>query len=273
MSTNNHSRLEKVSFQNWPYLKVCAHRGAGKLAPENTLEAFQYGASFGHRMFEFDVKLSSDNISFLLHDDTLDRTTSGKGAATNFTMQQLAQLNAGLVPLSSDTEFGLQANQVIRLPEFRKISAWLLENGFLANVEIKPSPGREAETGAQLAKECMETWSAYADSLPSGQTLIPPLLSSFSEVALAAARDAVPELPRALLIHALPTDWLDRCLRLDVVALDCNFRELSAEVIEKAKANRLRVVSYTINDGQIMQRLFEHGLDCAITDSVNLFKP
>jgi glycerophosphoryl diester phosphodiesterase len=273
MSLNNASRLEKVSFQNWPYLKICAHRGAGKLAPENTLEAFQYGASFSHRMFEFDVKLSSDNISFLLHDDTLDRTTSGKGAATDFTMQELAQLNAGLVPLASDTPFGLPVDQVIRLPELRKISAWLLENNFLANVEIKPSPGREAETGAQIAKECVAMWSAYADSLPSGQTLIPPLLSSFSEVALAAARDAVPELPRALLIHALPTDWLERCLRLDVVALDCNFRELSPEVIAKAKANQLRVVSYTINDGQIMQRLFDHGLDCAITDAVNLFKP
>jgi glycerophosphoryl diester phosphodiesterase len=178
-----------------------------------------------------------------------------------------------LVPLAPDTQFGLPPNQVIRLPELRKVSVWLLRNDFLANVEIKPSPGREAETGAQVAKECMAMWSAHADSLPSGQTLIPPLLSSFSEVALAAARDAVPELPRALLIHALPTDWLERCLRLEVVALDCNFRELSAEVIQKAKAHQLRVVSYTINDGQIMQRLFADGLDCAITDAVNLFKP
>jgi glycerophosphoryl diester phosphodiesterase len=273
MDITNVSRLEKVSFQHWPYPKVCAHRGAGKLAPENTLEAFQYGASFGHRMFEFDVKLSADNISFLLHDDTLDRTTSGKGAATDFSMQELAQLNAGLVHLAPDTPFGLPANQVIRLPELRKISAWLLDNNFLANVEIKPSPGREAETGAQVAKECLAMWSAYANTMPSGQTLIPPLLSSFSEVALAAARDAVPELPRALLIHALPTNWLERCLRLDVVALDCNFRELSPEVIETAKANRLRVVSYTINDGQIMQRFFADGLDCAITDAVNLFRP
>jgi glycerophosphoryl diester phosphodiesterase len=273
MSSHKISRLEKVSFQNWPYLKICAHRGAGKLAPENTLEAFQYGASFGHRMFEFDVKLSADNISFLLHDDTLDRTTSGKGGAAGFTMQELAHLNAGLVPLAPDTQFGLPADQVIRLPELRKISGWLLENGFLANVEIKPSPGREAETGAQVARECMATWSAYADSLPSGQTLIPPLLSSFSEVALAAAKDAVPELPRALLIHALPNDWLERCLRLDVVALDCNFRELSPEVIATAKANQLRVVSYTINDGKVMERLFADGLDCAITDAVNLFRP
>jgi glycerophosphoryl diester phosphodiesterase len=267
------SRLEKVSFQNWPYLKVCAHRGAGKLAPENTLEAFQYGASFGHRMFEFDVKLSADNISFLLHDDTLDRTTSGNGSAARFTMHELDQLNAGLIPLASNTQFGLPVSHVIRLPELRKIAAWLLENRFLANVEIKPSPGREAETGAQVARECLSMWSAHADNLPIGQTLIPPLLSSFSEVALEAARDAAPDLPRALLIHKLPHDWLHRCLRLDVVALDANFRELSPEVISKAKANQLRVVSYTINDGQIMQRLFAAGLDCAITDAVTLFQP
>jgi glycerophosphoryl diester phosphodiesterase len=240
---------------------------------ENTLEAFQYGASFGHRMFEFDVKLSADNISFLLHDDTLDRTTSGTGSAAGFTMQELQQFNAGLVPLASDTEFGLPAEHVIRLPELRQISIWLLENNFLANVEIKPSPGREAETGAQVAKECMTMWSAHANSLPNGQTLIPPLLSSFSEVALAAARDAVPELPRALLIHQLPSDWLNRCLRLGVVALDANFRELSTTVIDTAKANKLRVVSYTINDGPTMQRLFADGLDCAITDAVNLFRP
>jgi glycerophosphoryl diester phosphodiesterase len=273
MSTNNISRLAQVSFLNWPYLKICAHRGAGKLAPENTLEAFQYGASFGHRMFEFDVKLSADNVSFLLHDDTLDRTTSGKGSAAGFTMQELVQLNAGLVPLAPDTQFGLPKEHVIRLPELRLISKWLLKNQFLANVEIKPSPGREAETGAQVAKECLATWSEYANSLPSDQTLIPPLLSSFSEVALAAAGNAVPELPRALLIHKLPHDWLDRCMRLDVIALDANFRELSPEVIAKAKANQLRVLSYTINDGEIMQGLFADGLDCAITDAVHLFRP
>jgi glycerophosphoryl diester phosphodiesterase len=273
MSANTISRLEKVSFLNWSYLKICAHRGAGKLAPENTLEAFQYGASFGHRMFEFDVKLSADNVSFLLHDDTLERTTSGKGNAAGFTMLELERLNAGLVPLAPDTQFGLHADHVIRLPEFRQISAWLLENNFLANVEIKPSPGREAETGAQIARECMAMWSAYADSLPSGQTLIPPLLSSFSEVSLAAAKEAVPELPRALLMHHLPHDWLERCLRLEVVALDANFTVLSPEVIAKAKANQLRVVSYTINDREVMQDLFTDGLDCAITDAVDVFRP
>jgi glycerophosphoryl diester phosphodiesterase len=273
MSATQMSRLQQVTFDHWPYPKVCAHRGAGKLAPENTLEAFEYGASFGHRMFEFDVKLSADNISFLLHDDTLDRTTSGKGSAARFQMHELLGLNAGVVSLAATSEFAVPLGHVIRLPGLKEISAWLLKNNFLANVEIKPSPGCEAETGAQVAKECMAMWWAHAETLPDGASLIPPLLSSFSEVSLAAAKQAVPSLPRALLIDKLPSDWLERCLALEVVALDANFRELSPEVIAKAKANKLRVVSYTINESDLMQRLFDCGLDCAITDAVNRFKP
>jgi glycerophosphoryl diester phosphodiesterase len=265
--------LFPVSFENWPYLNICAHRGAGKLAPENTLEAFQYGASFGHRMFEFDVKLSADNVSFLLHDDTLDRTTSGQGAAGLLNMHSLGLLDAGMTVLDPDTKFSVATSHTIRLPRFQDVAHWLLENKFLANVEIKPSPGREAETGAQVARDCLAIWEAFFRQSPATKPLIPPLLSSFSEVALAAAKEAVPQLPRALLLDSLPSDWPQRCRALDVVALDANYRVLSAEVIEAAKTNRLRVVSYTINDSQVLQRLFAAGLDCAITDKVDEFRP
>ena len=61
----------------WPYPRWIAHRGGGTLAPENTLAAFRLGASHGYRMFECDVKLSSDGVPFLLHDDTLERTAVG----------------------------------------------------------------------------------------------------------------------------------------------------------------------------------------------------
>ena len=79
----------------WPYPRAIAHRGAGKLAPENTLAAFRHGASFGYRMFEFDVKLSGDGASVLLHDATLDRTTNGAGRLDALTLGQIAQLDAG----------------------------------------------------------------------------------------------------------------------------------------------------------------------------------
>ncbi|HKP65683.1 MAG TPA: glycerophosphodiester phosphodiesterase family protein, partial [Casimicrobiaceae bacterium] len=79
----------------WPYARFCAHRGAGKLAPENTLAAFRLGYEHGYRMAEFDVKLSADGVAFLLHDDTLDRTTNRKGRADALTWRELALVDAG----------------------------------------------------------------------------------------------------------------------------------------------------------------------------------
>ena len=81
----------------WPTPLWIAHRGAGTLAPENTLAAFRLGASHGYRHFECDAKLSADDVPFLLHDATLERTTSGRGAAGALRWSELARLDAGAV--------------------------------------------------------------------------------------------------------------------------------------------------------------------------------
>ena len=72
-----------------------AHRGAGRLAPENTLASLRLGYSYGYRMAEIDVKLSADGVAFLLHDATLDRTTNGKGRADALGWGELSRLDAG----------------------------------------------------------------------------------------------------------------------------------------------------------------------------------
>ncbi|MDO8250569.1 MAG: glycerophosphodiester phosphodiesterase family protein, partial [Rhodoferax sp.] len=96
--------MMQVTHDNWPYPRWVAHRGAGKLAPENTLAAFRLGASHGYRMFECDVKLSADGVPFLLHDTTLQRTTNavahlGTGrtsaVAGDHPWNTLSQLDAG----------------------------------------------------------------------------------------------------------------------------------------------------------------------------------
>ena len=95
-----------MTLPPWPYPRWIAHRGAGKLAPENTLAAFRLGAHHGYRMFECDVKLSADDVPFLLHDDTLTRTTNaaaqlprlGTGTsavAGEHAWRTLSQLDAG----------------------------------------------------------------------------------------------------------------------------------------------------------------------------------
>jgi glycerophosphoryl diester phosphodiesterase len=244
-----------VTFENWPYRKRAAHRGAGKLAPENTLAAMRVGASHGYRMFEFDVKLSGDGTLILMHDASVDRTTNARGRVAAMTLGELAKLDAG-----SWHSPGFAGEGV---PTLARLAAWLRANRLQANVEIKPCPGRDAETGAAAALEARALWRD-AD--------VPPLLSSFSELALAAARRAAPELPRALLMHDLAPDWADRCKALGCVALDANHNVLGERVIAQAHAEGLRVLAYTVNDPDRADELAGWGLDCLITDAVDVIE-
>jgi glycerophosphoryl diester phosphodiesterase len=246
----------QVDFDRWPYPAVAAHRGAGRLAPENTLAAMRVGASLHHTLFEFDVKLSGDGKPVLLHDATLDRTTSGRGPAGACTFAEIAQLDAGawLGPAWAGEP----------VPTLAAVAAYLRANGLFANVEIKPSPGRELETGAAVGMAAAHLWRDAA---------VPPLLSSFSEDALAAAGRVVPWLPRALLVDRLPDDWLERVRRLGCVALDANHASLTEAVVARAHAERLRVLTYTVNDPARAALLRGWGVDCVITDAVDLLRP
>jgi len=240
----------------WPYPRLCAHRGAGKLAPENTLTAMRVGHAHGYGMFEFDVKLSGDNVSFLLHDATLERTTSGRGRADALPWRELARLDAG------GWHSAKYAGEM--LPTFASIARWARAHGVACNVEIKPTPGRERETGGAVALDAAALWRD-AD--------VPPLLSSFDEASLVAARDAAPQLPRALLLDELGEDWADRLRALDCVALDANHEALSAEIVKAAHRGGFRVCCYTPNDPARVAELATWGVDTIITDAVDQIAP
>ena len=241
-----------MSLPPWPYPRLCAHRGAGRLAPENTLTAMRVGQAHGYRMVEFDVKLAADNVSFLLHDATLERTTSGRGRADALPWRELSRLDAG------GWHSAKYAGEM--LPTFAAIARWARANGVLCNVEIKPMPGRERDTGAAVALDAVTLWR---------DAEVPPLLSSFEDASLEAARDAAPELPRALLLDELPGDWMDRLARLDCVALDVNHRQLTADVVTVAHRGGYRVCCYTPNDPGRVAELAGWGVDTIITDAVD----
>lgn len=243
------------SLPTWPYPRYWAHRGAGKQAPENTLAAFRLGAALGYRAFECDAKLSADGKAFLLHDDTLNRTSDGKGRADQLTLGELAQLDAGSW---HSMEYAGEP-----LPSLKSILQFVNANQLMINVEIKPTTGREYETGAAIALDLANQW----------QGDLPPLLSSFSETALMGAKAAVPALPRAWLVDALPDDWLARLQQLDCVALDSDHRVLTPEIIQTAKQHGFRVLCYTVNDAERAKQLLAWGVDSVITDEVHRIKP
>jgi glycerophosphoryl diester phosphodiesterase len=241
----------------WPYPHLCAHRGAGKLAPENTLTAMRVGQAHGYRMVEFDVKLSADNVAFLLHDATLERTTSGRGRADALPWRELARLDAG------GWHSAKYAGEM--LPTLAAIARWSRAHDVRCNIEIKPTPGRERETGAAVAMDAAALWRE-AD--------VPPLLSSFSTDALVAARDALRDVrasvPRALLLDELPVDWPARVQALDCSALVVNHRHVSARMVQDAHAAGVRVACYTVDDPDLVDALLGMGVDTIITDAIDV---
>ncbi len=248
--------LQTINTNAWPYPRWVAHRGAGRLAPENTLAAFKRGASHGYRMFECDVKLSADGVPFLLHDDTLERTTNGQGVAGKQSWEALSKLDAGHW---HSAEFAGEP-----LPRFDSIAHYCLAHGYFLNIEIKPTPGLESPTGTAVAHEAARLWKDAA---------VPPLLTSFAPLSLEAARIAQPRLPRGLLLDELPLDWLETARQLECVAIVCNHRLWNAGTVTQARQAGFRLLSYTVNDEASVRRLIALGTDGIITDRVDAFKP
>ena len=242
---------------DWPYPRWVAHRGAGKLAPENTLAAFRLGARYGYRMFECDVKLSADEVPFLLHDATLERTTNGQGIAGQLSWAELSRLDAG--------SWHSRAYAGEPIASLDAVARYCLGNGFALNIEIKPTPGAESLTGALVADAAARLWA----NGPAGA--MAPLLTSFSPDALEAAQSAQPQLPRGLLLEQLWTGWLETALRLGCVAVVCNQALWDESSVRQARSAGLRMSSYTVNDEWASERLLALGTDAIITDRVDLF--
>ena len=250
--------MMKDSFE-WRYPRRVAHRGGGWLAPENTLAATRVGYAHGYRMFECDVKLTGDGTLMLMHDDLADRTTNGTGRVAGKTWGEIARLDAGHYKRETSPEFVGEP-----VPTLDTMARYCIANAMAINIEIKPCAGREWETGAAAAIDAKRLWKGIE---------LPPLLSSFNEVSLEAAQRFAPELPRALLQHKLTDDWADRLARLDCVALDANFTELSPEIVARAKREGYRVACYTPNELAIVEALEGWGVDCVITDAIDRVPP
>lgn len=241
---------------DWPYPRWIAHRGAGKLAPENTLAAFNLGASHGYRMFECDVKLSADGVPFLMHDAELERTTNGQGIGGALTWHALSQLDAG--------SWHSRHYAGEPLPTLRNIANFCIRNGYALNIEIKPTPGTDSLTGQVVADHAAKLWAGVA---------MPPLLTSFRPDALAAAQKAAPLLPRGLLLDTLQKDWLETALRLNCIAIVCHHALWDPSTVAQARAAGFRTLSYTVNDEWAAHRLIDLGTDGIITDRVDRFSP
>ena len=193
-------------------MRIVGHRGAAALAPENTLAALAAGLDAGADAVEVDVGLTRDGIPVLLHDATLDRTTSGRGPLSGKCWREVA----ALVPRLED------ALDLVR------------GRGAPIVVEIKGAPWDPRTVGAVLA------------ALRGTEQVV---VSSFAWDLLAEVRAKAPDLALAVTLgRRSKGDPFATARRLRAVELHPDRRLCSADLLDRAREAGLAVVAWTVND-------------------------
>jgi glycerophosphoryl diester phosphodiesterase len=234
----------RVSFPN-----LIGHRGAAAHAPENTLASFSKAKDLGASWVELDVQLSADGVPMVFHDDGLERTSNGHGRMCDQPVAVLSKLDAGswFAP-----EF---AGQVI--PTLEAALGHIAGLGLGVNIEIKADEKQGAATALSALSVARAHW-------PAGLPL--PLISSFAESALAAARDAVPIWPRALLVGKVPVNWCKRLEVLDCISLNADWTKLTPAITYDVKQAGYGLLAYTVNNPAQAERLQSWGVDGVFSD-------
>lgn len=237
-----------------PLPKIIAHRGASGHAPENTLAAFAKAAELGAKCVEFDCMLAGDGTLMIHHDESLRRITGAELMVSEATVSKIKALDAGSW---YDAEFCHE-----KVPTFLDAMDILVALGIGANIEIKPSLGEDVATGQAVAEQVEKRWPRH---LPA------PVISSFSEEALKASHERIPQIEHALLWEEIPSDWEDRLHGLGATAVHVDSDHLSREQFNAFRDSGFPVRVYTVNDPERGRELLDWGVESLITDYPDRF--
>lgn len=233
--------------------RIVAHRGASRVAPENTLAAFRAAAAQGAEWVEFDVSILGDGTPVVHHDGDFGRCTDRSGPLSAAGAADLAGIDAGAW---FGPEFAGES-----LPTLDATLDLLADLGLSANLEMKVHAGEVAElantvAGALAARD----WTRRRI-----------LVSSFTLDALHHLRGLAPDQPLAVLWEAPPADWLSTVEALDAASVHLAYQCLDAALLATAVAEGVEVRVYTINDPDRVAQFRGHGLTGVITDHPPLF--
>jgi len=234
---------------------IYAHRGVSAHAPENTISAFLLAIEHGADGIEFDIKVTRDGKVIVLHDQTLQRTTTGSGDFKNFTYDELRKLDAGS---KFSTKYATE-----KLPTLEEVFE-AVGNRIGINIELT----NYATPGDDLIEKVAKILSAVKDTSKV-------MFSSFNWGNLKKARKLCPEIPCGLL--ALPgiAGWFSRSTFTGSVpheAVHPYFADVSANTVKSWHQRGYKVNIWTVNEPKEMLRLKDIGVDMIMTDDPALAK-
>lgn len=240
---------------------VIAHRGGRGLWPENTLQAFRNAAALGVDVLEMDLRMTADGEIVVLHDDTVDRTTDGKGAVAALTIAQLQRLDAGYRWTGDEGRSFPYRGQGIGVPSLQEVFAAL--PAMRMNLEIKGSgPAMSARLCTLIDQHAMERRVVVA---AVDQAAMDAFRAACPTVATAATRDEATRF--AWMSYAfLGSLFAPRAQVFQVPERVGQFELLTPRFARDSRRLNVKLEVWTINDPSDMQRLLGLPVDGIMTD-------
>ncbi len=232
--------------------KIIGHRGVRNIAPENTLESILKAFNLGLEWVEIDVKISKDNVPFLLHDDTLDRTTNGTGIANQQNYSDIKKLDAGFFFYNKKTNiYPPSLKEVLELVKKKKKSL---------NIELKPNKGFEK----QNVKNILNVMENYNN--------VEVYYSSFDLDSCILTKKILPNSSCSFLVHNFQKynlqDVIDICLKFDFFLCGININIISNDVIDIFSKNKILLSVYSDKNIEIQEakNLWSKGVKSVFSD-------
>lgn len=242
---------------SWFLPFVIAHRGAPKLAPENTLSALRLAKASGATAVECDIQLTKDGIPVILHDASLSRTTNLNGLLSQKNFSAVRSASAG-------AWFSAQflAEKIPTLQEWLETASSL---DLTLNLEIKARTEKQSQLLALLV--CAAISNHYAKHLPK------PLISSSHFSVLQHIHNHDKHLQTGFIFERPASKQMcDVFAKQRIVSLHQPYQLMSERYIEKLHANNLRALAYTVNDPLEAATLKRNGVDGIFTDNHDLHR-
>lgn len=221
----------------------CAHRGASGHAPENTLAAFSLALAMGAQMAELDIQQTADDRLVVMHDDTLERTTSGKGALWQKNLAELQAYDAGSW---YDPHFADE-----RLPTIEQVVA-LVRGKMKLNIEVKLH-GHEREV-AKLVVTTLRREKFEAACI----------VTSFGHDIADQIKALAPELQVGYIFGK--REFREALFAGPVDILSAHYRLVDAQFIRQARSHGKQVYVWTVNEASTMREMIALGVDAIITN-------
>lgn len=235
---------------------VAAHRGGAALAPENSLLAFRNALALGVDALEFDLHLTRDGEVVVIHDPRLDRTTTLSGAVRALTLSEVrsaqlrtrdGQVTAERVPSLVEVLDLARGSSVEVLPEIK-----VGEDG-------RPYPEIEEKVLALVAERGLLGRATVQAFQPDTLRRLRAIRADARTMLLVSRRRVQEEgVPPAEAVR-----WARDAGATD---LGLDFHLISAGVVNAARAARIRLSAWTVNDEADMKRMFGLGVDVVMSD-------